>query len=177
MEYAFKCLFNFETSASSIGKKRGIFSENRKVLSKVLLLLKKRVRNLRDITQGRILLVLSFMTMILYFWALFLAPQSIKFLDRTIRDWALLIPVMIIVYLFLVVVAWIGWAMATTPPSIPALEKNPKDKEKGKTACGSYQALSYYSLIRTFMKEIETNVHERSSILLRFSREKLRLLT
>ncbi|HIE18888.1 TPA: hypothetical protein EYP75_04090 [Candidatus Bathyarchaeota archaeon] len=79
---------------------------------------------MRDITQGRILLVLSFTAMILYFWALFLAPQSITFLDRTIRDWALLIPVLIIVYLFLVVVAWIGWAMATTPPSIPSLKKN-----------------------------------------------------
>jgi len=91
---------------------------------------------LRDITQGRILLALSFLTMIVYFWALFLAPQDIKFLDRTIRDWALLIPVMIIVYLFLVVVAWIGWAMATTPPSLPSLEKGPKDKkgEKDKAA-------------------------------------------
>jgi len=68
--------------------------------------------------------------MIIYFWALFLAPQNVKFLDRTIRDWALVIPVMIIVYLFLVVVAWIGWAMATTPPSIPSLRKNPKDDEK-----------------------------------------------
>jgi len=85
---------------------------------------------LRDITQGRILLALSFFTMILYFWALFLAPQNVKFLDRTIRDWALVIPVMIIVYLFLVVVAWIGWAMATTPPSIPSLGKNPKDEEE-----------------------------------------------
>jgi len=88
---------------------------------------------LRDITQGRILLALSFITMIVYFWALFLAPQDIEFLDRTIRDWALLIPVMIIVYLFLVVVAWIGWAMATTPPSIPSLEKSPKDRDEEKT--------------------------------------------
>lgn len=85
---------------------------------------------MRDITQGRILLALSFFTMIIYFWALFLAPSNVKFLDRTIRDWALVIPVMIIVYLFLVVVAWIGWAMATTPPSIPPLRKNPEDEEE-----------------------------------------------
>jgi len=70
---------------------------------------------MRDITQGRLLLALSFFAMILYFWALFLAPRNIEFLGRTVADWALLIPVMIIVYLFLVVVAWIGWAMATTP--------------------------------------------------------------
>jgi len=84
---------------------------------------------MRDVTQGRILLVLSFMAMVLYFWALFLAPQNVKFLDRTIRDWALLIPVVIIVYLFLIVVAWIGWAMATTPPSLPA-QKRSKTKKK-----------------------------------------------
>jgi len=78
---------------------------------------------LRDVTQGRILLALSFIMMIIYFWALFLSPRDVKFLDRTISDWALLIPIMIIVYLFLVVVAWIGWAMATTPPSLPAPKK------------------------------------------------------
>jgi len=85
--------------------------------------------------------------MIIYFWALFLAPQNIKFLDRTIRDWALVIPVMIIVYLFLVVVAWIGWAMATTPPSIPSLRKNPKtddeEKESLKRSLKSSFAFAY----------------------------------
>jgi len=107
---------------------------------------------LRDITQGRILLALSFAAMILYFWALFLAPQSVKFLDRTIRDWALLIPVMVIVYLFLIVVAWIGWAMATTPPSIPSLGKSPRDEENGKskTACQG---------IMTFIRVLKFNKH------------------
>lgn len=106
-----------------------------KVLSKFLLLHKERVWKLRDITQGRILLVLSFMTMILYFWALFLAPQNIQFLGRTISDWALLIPVMILVYLFLIVVAWIGWAMATTPPPIPTSKKlKPNKKEEEQKA-------------------------------------------
>ena len=109
----------------------GFFSVNRKVLSKGPLLTQGKGPNLRDVTQGRILLALSFIMMIVYFWALFLAPQNIKFLDRTIRDWALLIPVMIIVYLFLVVVAWIGWAMATTPPPVPSLgKKNPRDENK-----------------------------------------------
>jgi predicted DNA-binding transcriptional regulator len=88
---------------------------------------------MRDVIQGRLLLALSFMVMVLYFWALFLAPQDIKFLGRTAGDWALLIPVMIIVFLFLVVVAWIGWAMATTPPPIPLSGKESKaedEKEK-----------------------------------------------
>jgi len=85
---------------------------------------------LRDVTQGQLLLALSFVTMVLYVWALFLAPQDIQFLGRTISDWALLIPVMIIVFLFLVVVAWIGWAMATTPPPIPLPGKEPKDDDE-----------------------------------------------
>jgi uncharacterized membrane protein len=85
---------------------------------------------MRDVTQGWLLLALSFITMVLYFWALFLAPQDIEFLGRTISDWALLIPVMIIVFLFLVVVAWIGWAMATTPPPIPLSGKESKDNDE-----------------------------------------------
>jgi predicted DNA-binding transcriptional regulator len=85
---------------------------------------------LRDVTQGQLLLALSFVTMVLYVWALFLAPQDIQFLGRTISDWALLIPVMIIVFLFLVVVAWIGWAMATTPPPIPLPGKESKDNDE-----------------------------------------------
>ncbi len=85
---------------------------------------------MRDVTQGRLLLILSFATMILYFWAIFLAPQDAKFLGRTASDWALIIPVMLVVYLFLVVVAWIGWAMATTPPPMPATGKDSENREK-----------------------------------------------
>jgi len=85
---------------------------------------------MRDVTQGRLLLTLSFATMILYFWAIFLAPQDAEFLGKTVSDWALIIPVMFVVYLFLVVVAWIGWAMATTPPPLPASGKGSENKEK-----------------------------------------------
>ena len=67
--------------------------------------------------------------MALYIWALFLSPADVTFLGRTITDWALLIPVMIIVFLFLVVVAWIGWAMATTPPPIPLSGKEKKGED------------------------------------------------
>jgi uncharacterized membrane protein len=85
---------------------------------------------MKDVTQGRLLLVLSFVTMFVYFWAIFLAPQDAEFLGRTVSDWALIIPVMLIVYLFLVVVAWIGWAMATTPPPIPTSGKELEGKEE-----------------------------------------------
>lgn len=84
---------------------------------------------MRDVTQGRLLLALSIFAMLIYFWAIFLAPQDAIFLGRTISDWALIIPVLIFVYLFLIVVAWIGWAMATTPPPLPLTEKEPKEKK------------------------------------------------
>jgi len=92
-------------------------------------IINQRFVALRDVTQGRLLLVLSFATMVLYVWALFLSPTDITFLGRTISDWALLIPVMIFVLLFLVVVAWIGWAMATTPPPIPLSSKEKKGED------------------------------------------------
>ena len=56
--------------------------------------------------------------MIGYFWLLFLAPEDPMFLGKTINEWAIIIPVIIIVYAVLVVVAWIGWALASTAPPI-----------------------------------------------------------
>jgi hypothetical protein len=37
---------------------------------------------------------------------------------------------MIIVYAFLFIVAWIGWAMASTPPPLPVTQRPPEGKEK-----------------------------------------------
>lgn len=77
---------------------------------------------MRDVIWGILLMTLSIIAMIIYFWALFLSPTDVEFLGRSISEWAVIIPVLIFVYLFLFVIAWIGWAMATTPPSLP-LEK------------------------------------------------------
>ncbi len=85
---------------------------------------------MRDTTQGFILLALSFFTMIIYFWAIFLSPKDVEYLGLTISEWAIIVPVMLIVYLFLVVVAWIGWAMVTTPPSLPPKQEEGKEIEQ-----------------------------------------------
>ena len=87
---------------------------------------------MRDVQQGRILLVLSFLFMLIYFWAVFLSPSDVQFLGRTIYEWAIIIPVVIIAYLFLIVVAWIGWAMATTPPPLPLKQKEELNEEETK---------------------------------------------
>ena len=84
---------------------------------------------MRDKEWGIILIILSVTTMIVYFWALFLSPSDVKFWKFSISEWALLIPVLVFVYLFLFVVAWIGWAMATTPPTLPIPEED-AEKEK-----------------------------------------------
>jgi len=85
---------------------------------------------MRDVTQGRLLLILSVLAMIAYFWALFLVSPDVRLLGKTVSEWALIIPVLIFVYLFLFVVAWIGWAMATTPPNLPIKDKETEEKEK-----------------------------------------------
>jgi len=86
---------------------------------------------LRDIVWGILLITLSVTAMIIYFWALFLAPD-IKLWKFTISEWALIIPVLIFVYLFLFVLAWIGWAMATTPPELPASQTLPEEPDKSR---------------------------------------------
>ena len=67
---------------------------------------------MRDRSLGVLFFVLSIVVMVAYFWLLFLSPEDI-------REWALIIPVIIIVYAVLLVIAWIGWALASTAPPLP----------------------------------------------------------
>jgi hypothetical protein len=70
------------------------------------------------------------LAMIFYFFWLFLAPKDIVILGKTLSEWALIVPVIIIVYAFLFIVAWIGWAMASTPPPLPLTGKTSEKEEK-----------------------------------------------
>lgn len=85
---------------------------------------------MRNKTLGILMLTLSVLAMVGYFFWLFLAPEDIIILEKSLSDWAVIIPVMIIVYTFLFVVAWIGWALASTPPPLPLIEKNYEEEEK-----------------------------------------------
>lgn len=105
---------------------------------------------MRDVTQGYLLLALSFFLMFLYFYAILLAPQEVKFLGRTISDWAVIIPVMVIVYLFLIILAWIGWAMATTPPPLPLIGKKLEEGEMKKKS-----QLQFFNLLAIQFKKNE----------------------
>ena len=74
---------------------------------------------MRDRSLGALLLAIALIAMVGYFWLLFLAPEDAVFLGKTVNEWAIIIPVIIIVYAVLVVVAWIGWALASTAPPLP----------------------------------------------------------
>ena len=88
---------------------------------------------MRDKSLGILLFTVSMLAMVGYFLWLFswlILPQDILILGKPLSDWALIVPVMIIVYTFLFIVAWIGWAMASTPPPLPATQKTPEEKEE-----------------------------------------------
>ncbi|MEJ2271893.1 MAG: hypothetical protein P8X91_05330 [Candidatus Bathyarchaeota archaeon] len=74
---------------------------------------------MRDKVLGSIFLALALFGMAGYFWLIFLSPQDVVFLGKTIRDWAVIIPVILLVFIFLFLVAWIGWALASTAPPLP----------------------------------------------------------
>jgi hypothetical protein len=85
---------------------------------------------LRDRSLGVIIFVLAIASMIGYFWWLFLAPEDMTFLGKTASEWAIIIPVLIIVYAVLFVVAWVGWALASTSPPLPLAQKPEDETEK-----------------------------------------------
>jgi len=85
---------------------------------------------LRDRKLGALFLGLSLVGMIGYFWLLFLSPQDPSYLGRTLSEWAIIIPVVIIVYAVLIVVSWIGWALASTAPPLPVTGETSEKQEK-----------------------------------------------
>jgi len=85
----------------------------------------------RDKTLGALMCILGVLAMIGYFCWLFLVPQDFPpFLGRPLSDWAVIVPVAIIVYVFLFIVVWIGWTMVSTPPPLPVAPKSSEEKKE-----------------------------------------------
>ena len=82
---------------------------------------------MRDKSLGALLFALALVAMVGYFWLVFLTPDDPVFLGKTVGEWAIIVPVIIIVYAVLVVVAWIGWALASTAPPIPVTVESSDD--------------------------------------------------
>ncbi len=78
---------------------------------------------MRDKSLGVLIFTLAIAAMIGYFCWLFLSPDDVTFLGKTLSEWAIIVPVLIIVYAVLFVVAWIGWALASTAPPLPVTEE------------------------------------------------------
>ena len=85
---------------------------------------------MRDKTLGALMCILGLLAMTGYFCWLFLAPEDIVILGKPLSEWALIVPIIIIVYAFLFIVAWIGWAMASTPPPLPLTKKTPEEEKE-----------------------------------------------
>jgi hypothetical protein len=86
---------------------------------------------MRDKSLGILMFGVSVLVMIGYFTLLFswiVLPTDVLLLGKSLSEWALIIPVMIIVYAFLFIVAWVGWAMVSTPPPLPIPQKTPEEK-------------------------------------------------
>jgi hypothetical protein len=76
---------------------------------------------------GVLIFVLAIVAMVGYFCWLFLSPEDMTFLGKTLSEWAIIVPIMIIVYAVLFVVAWIGWALASTAPPLPVTGESAED--------------------------------------------------
>ena len=71
---------------------------------------------------GTLIVVVSVVIMLVYFvWAFapFLGPVISNTISPEVSEWAYRLPVILAVYMMLLIVAWIGYTMASTPPPIP----------------------------------------------------------
>lgn len=86
---------------------------------------------MRDKTLGALMCILGVLAMIGYFlWLFHPYTQDSPILERPLSDWAVIVPVVIIVYAFLFIVVWIGWTMVSTPPPLPVAPKSPEEKRE-----------------------------------------------
>jgi MFS family permease len=77
---------------------------------------------MNDKSLGNLIVVVSVLIMVGYFvWAFapLLGPAVTSWISPEMSEWAYRLPVILAVYLMLLIVAWIGYTMATTPPPIP----------------------------------------------------------
>lgn len=77
---------------------------------------------MNDKSLGSLIVGISVLIMGGYFvWAFapLLGPAVTNLISPEMSEWAFRLPVILAVYMMLLIVAWIGYTMATTPPPIP----------------------------------------------------------
>lgn len=81
----------------------------------------------KDQGYGFVIFLISVIIAIVYLFAFF--GPYLGWLDMQWNQWAVGIPVLLFVLLVLVISAWIGWTMLTTPPPAP-LEPEPQPSQE-----------------------------------------------
>lgn len=99
---------------------------------------------MNDKSLGALIIISSLLIMVVYFiWVFGPILGLSSWISQAVSDWAFKLPVILAVYALLVIVLWIGYTMATTPPPLPlerpleiereeasGIEKDKEDKEK-----------------------------------------------
>lgn len=71
---------------------------------------------------GSLIVIFSLIFMAGYFiWAFapFMGQAVTTWVSPEVSEWAYRLPVILVVYAMLLIILWIGYTMATTPPPIP----------------------------------------------------------
>jgi len=90
---------------------------------------------MRDRSLGLLLCVLGLTSMASYsVWA-FGPMLGLNWISREMSEWAFRVPVILAVFLFFLIVLWVGYTMVTTPPPLPIerpleIEKEEVDRRK-----------------------------------------------
>ncbi|WP_455367558.1 hypothetical protein [[Eubacterium] cellulosolvens] len=80
----------------------------------------------RDQAFGAGIFIIALLVTIVYLFAFFapILPLNIEpMLANALREWAIALPILLLVLSALVITMWIGWTMLTTPPPLPFEEE------------------------------------------------------
>lgn len=72
-----------------------------------------------DRSLGAIIILISLLLMGGYFVWVFGPTLGLHWISQELSSWAIKLPVILAVYAVLIIILWIGYTMATTPPPIP----------------------------------------------------------
>jgi len=95
----------------------------------------KEVHEMSDRSLGAIIILISLILMGGYFIWAFGPSLGLPWISEALSEWAIKLPVILAVYAVLIIILWIGYTMATTPPPVPIerpleIEKEEKGSEK-----------------------------------------------
>jgi len=75
---------------------------------------------MEDRSLGTIIIIVSLLLMGGYFVWVFGPTLGLSWISLEISSWAIKLPVILAVYAGLIIILWIGYTMATTPPPLPS---------------------------------------------------------